>query len=1335
MESVQTIESIMKFQEPITNDSFLAEEIELTNAEKLYRAFTRYLPPWDAMTKTFDHWVSKRFPDQLYAKNKAYLNYDFEFSDVVTEPPREFFSNRGSSIYAVDAMLRKQFYNFSGRAMYNIYYRTSNRQRKLILSKEISLGKIPCMLFSKLCNLQGLSETELMLRGEDIRPVGGYFIANGLERVIFWSEMLRINRFYCNKDSKNDTSFCYITADTPRGTLVTTLIEHKDKNTNLSPIHIMVSGRARKKFSQKKSTERTINILTLLQYYVELNRQAFSDADYETVSGWFANPYLFFGIVKKFILPEHHSKIETQFADTIFEFIQQTKDVNKFLTDIIREGERPMPVKARKGKLISEVMAPSIIDDDRLLELVDSAILPHINPLYPKRKILTVAMMVAMILENIVGIRANTEKDHWDNKRLVAPSKRCEQLMRTALRKYVNEIFSITEAKLANIIGEPSREDMISLDNELSTIVMSGTPITAEFQTAFTSPKFGTQNTSTKAKNPVQILQSKTHVEKITMVNRTEAPIDRKTRSTSVRAVQPTQWGYLCMGKATENSAVGITKSKGNTCQVTVNVEADNVISIITGKLSVAYDKDEDVRLESHLSSDGAPVMVNAEFIGWVHDGHELANVLRQARREGIIDRQACIVHDEHNYVHVHTDEGRLVRPLVIVDENGYDEITNQDMWSVLDEHDVIERLFDNRCIEYIDSWEQCYIRIATSVDHLAKWRNDVAKARSENDQELLEFLLDNPYTHLELHPESLFGVGLSVAPFPEFEQAPRVSYESQMVKQKLGTPHTNLYERFDDDAKYLLFPSRPLVTCQSEKMMFLDRFPNGRMLQIQFNDIDGDTQEDSTMLSEDAARLLSISHYHVFDEILSNNDILRLPPDELIGSIFEQGGNNDSSKVTEREKSRYRFICDNGLPMLNAPLNPGDYILGKITTVDENEVLPTSDNIIVQKIRGISNQKPFKNSSVYLDIGQYGIVDGLRVINTDKTRVLIRLRRDRPFKVADKLESRYAQKATASHILPKWKMPFDEMTGESPDIIMNTHSVPKRMTLGYVLEVLYSIRCALNGRRYSGTCFSKHDIDNAYELIQKMGFDPQGYRWMVDPETGERYKSMVFMGPIQICSLTHLGEEKLQIRSTGRVKILTRQPPRHSRHGGRRVGEMERNTILYHGCVKFLIDLMVNKSDAYTVLFCKTCGYFATMKVLGDSTITTCPMCEGSRRDYSVVRFTIPYVLKLLTQLMFGAGILIHLDFSDLLPEGKTVEEVVAEETVLEEDEEDQDEAEDELLDENQEDDDDEEPVDPMNNVIDPEDQVQYEEIDPGELVDDLDFGDEGEYEGDDFE
>jgi DNA-directed RNA polymerase beta subunit len=345
-----------------------------------------------------------------------------------------------------------------------------------------------------------------MERGEDMRGVGGYFIANGLERVIFWSEMLRINRFNCNRDSKNNTSFCYITADTPRGTLVTTLIEKKQKQTNLSPIHIMVSGRARKKFSQKKSSERTINILTLLQYYVALNQDVLGD-EFDTVNSWFEQPYLFLDLIKKFVRPEHQSVIETNFADTIFEYQQQTEDVvRKFLTDIIREGEKPIkPVKKRGVKGVvesSQPAAPSVITDDMILELANSAILPHISSEQPKRKILTVAMMIAMTLEHMAGIRANTEKDHWENKRLVAPSKRCEQLMRTALRKYVNDIYSKIEERLDKIPRKPSESDITQIVNDISNVINSGGPITSEFQTAFTSPKFGTQNTSRRPRIP-----------------------------------------------------------------------------------------------------------------------------------------------------------------------------------------------------------------------------------------------------------------------------------------------------------------------------------------------------------------------------------------------------------------------------------------------------------------------------------------------------------------------------------------------------------------------------------------------------------------------------------------------------------------------------------------------------------------------------------------------------------------------------------------------------------------------------------------------------------------
>lgn len=1291
----------MNISLPVTDGEILAEEAPISKHGRLFNAFLDKFPPWGPITNTFDHWIEVRLPEQIYAKNKRFGNYFFEFDRFQTEPPRGFFANRNPDISPIDAILRKSFYNFSAKVDFNIYYINSKGNKELLLNKEVALGKIPCMVHSARCNLYGLSPDELMKKGEDMRGVGGYFIANGLERVIFWSEMLRINRFNCNTDSKNQTSFCYVTADTPRGTLVTTLIETKEKITNISPIHIMVSGRKRKKFNQKKNTEETINVLSLLQYYIELNQNIIDEESYEKIYAIVSNPYSFLDLIRRFVQPEHHEIIETYFADTILEFMQPRIRVETFLQNIIRESDIDFKQKKTEAP-------PRVIIDQDYLELANSAILPHISSDQPKRKIYTIAMMIAMTLEHMAGIRSNTEKDHWENKRLVSPSKRCEQLIRTALRKYINEIYALVESKLPKSRMRISDDDLKCIDHELNNIINSGNTITAEFQTAFTGPKFGSQNTSAKAKNPVQMLQRKTHIEMLTMINRTEAPIDRKTRSASVRAVQPNQWRYLCMGKATENSAVGITKSKAVTCQVTVNGDNDAILSILRGELSVAYDKEDDIHLENYLNvTEGSPVMLNGEFIGWTSDGANLANVLRQARRGGTIDRYVCVIHDEFNYVHIHNDEGRLVSPVIIVDENGKVNIP----WNILDsDPDPIEYLISNRYIEFIDAWEQDYIRVATSENLILDWIDQLAQAQ---DQKTIDFLIENRFTHLELHPQALFGVGLSTMPFPEFEQAPRDSYESQMVKQKMGTPNTNRFDRFDDDAKYMVTPSRPLVTVQSEKRMFLDNFPNGRMLQVTFNNKDGDTQEDSTMLSEEGAKLLSISHYFVFDEILTNNDTLTLPPEELIGSRFEHGDKKtDVSKAVDREKSRYKFICDNGLPMINAPLNPGDYIIGKISVVEEDEVSPTSGTIVVKKLANQYSKKLYKNSSVYLDVGQYGIVDGVKVLEIGDVRVLVRLRRDRTFKVADKLESRYAQKNTCSHILPKHKLPFDELTGEMPDIIMNTHSIPKRMTTGYILEVLYSIRCALLGKRYNGTCFEHHDIDEAYDLIHKMGFDPQGYRWMVDPETGERYKAMVFMGPIQICTLTHLGEEKLQIRSTGPVRILTRQPPRNSKYGGRRFGGMEVNTVLYHGCIKFLIDLMVNKSDAYTVLFCKTCGYFAIMKVLGDETVASCQLCDAAERDYIIERFTIPYVFKLLTQLMFGVGILIHLDLSNL---SDNVEDQL--ESIIEEDEEEEEE-----LEESEEEGEEE---DPINRVQDPEDD-ENQQI---EYISDNDVQDEYEY------
>src|SRR5205085_4710854 len=171
--------------------------------------------------------------------------------------------------------------------------------------------------------------------------------------------------------------------------------------------------------------------------------------------------------------------------------------------------------------------------------------------------------------------------------------------------------------------------------------------------------------------------------------------------------------------------------------------------------------------------------------------------------------------------------------------------------------------------------------------------------------------------------------------------------------------------------------------------------------------------------------------------------------------------------------------------------------------------------------------------------------------------------------------------------------LPFFEDDGTVPDVFVNPHSVPKRMTVGYVREAVFGLLAALKGERYNATVYEKHDLESVYKELEAYGMTSKGYRTMIDPLTGLRLKAMVFAGPVSMQLLCHLGPEKMQVRASGAVKLLTRQPPRGGKIGGRRVGEMERDAILSHGASRFLYETLITNSDAYVTTFCSNCGNF----------------------------------------------------------------------------------------------------------------------------------------------
>ena len=1203
----------------------MTQEIPVTPNGEVLRKILEERDPVFGVRASFNAWIRDRLPRQLDVYQQDFGDYVLKFYGLLLMQPTTTVMGVTHPKLPHQALLLKSSYMSELKTGIRVYrkYDWDLYQRRIedgefvaeapepVIDTDgpVTIGQIPCMVKSELCTLHEMTDDELMAKGEDYRDPGGYFIIDGVSRLTFLDEKLAVNRYRLGSD--DDGNYCNIIAETIRGTMTTYIRTIKTSSKNAmgtSLVHLNLSDAANRNDRTKtQRIQKTINIFKAIRVYVRYVKGRWGEYG-DAMESYYSDPNTLMSIVLRFIKPERHSKIKTFLADTLYDAI------------VLPNGEEYLR-EAILGELTIESVESRGMET--LIHVLDSSILSHLPSSDPDTKIYTLLMMVAILAEFETGYRISTDKDDWTNKRLGTSAKKCEQLFRGFLKTFARKVVS----PFTDSAGQSSSSAMeLTLQNLEREVANQQNFISEGFKTSFKS-QYGLHTVNSASENPVQRVQRGTFLEFSSMISRIDVPnLSRRTKSYKTRGLGAEQWGGVCIGETVESESVGIVKAKAVTAQTTVEGDIETIMDFLNGEATS--------EASSSASSSGTPLyifeeaindpeswetytdvlLLNGRLLGWCN-GEEVRQKLVQARRQRLVDLDVSVVYDNRDgYLYVHTDEGRLSRPLFVVNSDGNLSITPEEM---------LEKSFDDMVrdgqVEFIDLYEQSFARLATGAPDLVAWKEDLEIMQTSRDAAIengddnivtqinqsIKFHLRNRYTHMEIHPAALLGVSLSIMPFLSHNQAPRITYQSKMGTQALGNPYLNHTMIFENETKILRNATRPLVINQLNRQLKLDLAPQGQTLQVAFLALRGDTQEDAFYVKEEAVNTsLALTKYITIEVKISPNHELRRPEPHR-----------------GEDPMRYRFLTNDGLPMINAPLNQGDYIVGRIRT-DRNN----------------------RNVSVALKLGEYGIVDTIFMTRRGNDEILqIKLRQDRNHAKGDKLTSRYAQKGTTSRIIPGYNLPFDEATGETPDMVVNPHCVPKRMTMGYMMEPLMGMFSALTGQRYNGSAFDTHDVSAIYHELEKFGFTNKGYRWFRDPVSGERTKARVFMGPVYIQVLRHLGPEKLQIRSEGVVKALTRQPPQDSAYGGRRVGEMERNAMMSHGASEFLMERMIKMSDEYTAAFCEECGDFAVVKP--NAQLIECPRCgEGA----SFVRSTIPYVYKLLHQLLMGTGSFLRFQYTD---------------------------------------------------------------------------------------
>lgn len=674
--------------------------------------------------------------------------------------------------------------------------------------------------------------------------------------------------------------------------------------------------------------------------------------------------------------------------------------------------------------------------------------------------------------------------------------------------------------------------------------------------------------TGTKA-TMTQPLKRTSFADTLDQLTKTQAPVERMAKLVAPRHIHGSQWGYVCPVATPEADTVGIVKNFAIGAAITLDTSPAPAQFRIQNFL-------EEGPLRC-LEEDEAFVYLNGSLLGIVKKPAEVVAALKVDKFTGVLDPFTTIAWNVADFVvEVQTDGGRLVRPLIRAEALKRLSRTEMDRMS-------FGQLL-REAVEYVSPLEADTALVAVNAGVVAAG-----------------------HTHAEIHPMLLYCFMANLIPFMWHNQSPRNSYSTTMWKQQMGMFVTKPHLRWDRVSYGIFYPERPLVGTAAQEVLGVYRMRACLNVSVAVMTLTGQGIEDALLINQGflarAGFLGTVSS--CFKE-------------EIMHIDKEKFGNPTALMAGVRYPERYHAIQEDGTPKRGAILRPGDCMIGKV--LDIKGPMPR-----------MQNMSHFWNGSE--DVRVDDVVHHRSSSQSGSANKYIRVRvvALRVPIIGDKFASAHSQKGTLGQIVPEADMPFDA-NGNVPDLILNPHAIPSRMTGGQQFESVAAKIGAHVGAYGDGTVGSELSVEDLVALSRSCGWGPHATCLMTDGRTGLQMPAAVFVGRVAYSRLKHMVLDKSHARSRGAVNMLTRQPTEgRSKDGGLRVGEMERDCLLGYGGAGMLTHHLMDLSDGVSVVVCQWCSRPSeTYRGRG-----VCRRCPDNRADF--VRVTIPYGAKLLWQEVEG--------------------------------------------------------------------------------------------------
>ena len=1130
---------------------------------------------------------TNRFNYEMHVKfGKTYLGHP------------KIVENNGSSHIMFPSEARKRNLSYSSSLYIDvrfILYRFQDGKLNHLYTKsfnKIIIGKIPIMLKSKFCMLN--THSDYNDNTECKYDKGGYFIINGSEKVVISQECVATNKVLVFKSGKKVTRYSDVVE-----------IKAIPKNKFTTPKSISVKITTKADHNGKYLRAFIPNIKNEIPVFIVFR-----------ALGIISDKEIVRHIVYDIHNPDNNALLNLLKGSVIeAENIRTQEEAISYISNYVNYIGHPREIQLTEKKKFKYIHRLLIND-----------FLPNVGDSYKNKAHFLGYMINKMLMCKLKRLEYD-DRDSYVNKRINLPGILMANLFRQYFSKLVKDMRNTIMKELNTGLWKSSkRYDKIVSQTNIYKILKS-TTIESGLKYSMATGNWGIKTNS--ANNRVGVAQVCSRLSFFGMLShlrRVNTPTEKSSKIIPPRKLHNTQWGIICPAETPEGGAVGLVKNIALGCHITIGTNAE-IIYMCLEKMNDIIKLDE-CSLENSFKMN--KIFINGDWCYLTNSISDIYHQLISLRRKAIINIYTSICWSRTlREIHIYTDGGRCMRPLYIVDNNKL-RISQEDItklrnkeytWNNLLLKSInsksgitksydINNTYEEGVIEYLDVGEACHSLVAINNKEVEKSNNEMKQWVGGNP---INNEIHN-YTHCEIHPSLILGVLASCSPFPDHNQSPRNTYQCAMGKQAMGVYATNYNDRLDTLAHILHYPNRPLVNTRPMEFLHTNDIPNGMNAIVAIATYSGYNQEDSVIINQSAIDrgLFRSTFYRTY----------KVEEKKIQSSGEEEKIIKPDRSVTKGMKpGSYTKVEKNGLVNENVYVKNGDVIVGK--------VIPLKDK---------NHKYTYKDNSVTIRANETGFIDNNYVnVNSEGHKFCkIKIRSERIPQIGDKFSSRHGQKGTIGITYRQCDMPFTK-DGIVPDIILNPHAIPSRMTIGQLLECILGKACATLGYLGDGTPFNGTTVDDIADILEsKCDFERYGNEILYNGQNGKQLKTRIFIGPTFYQRLKHMVNDKIHSRSSGPVVMLTRQPAEgRSRDGGLRFGEMERDCILSHGLSQFLKERMIDVSDHFKVNVCELCGLISSVNK--NENIYHCKKCKNYSK-FSEVH--IPYAYKLLIQELESMGV-----------------------------------------------------------------------------------------------